>query len=72
MLTNKDIDDCIVMAELDAADRIESALEEFYRPDVEMEAATLWATMEEPLKKLVRMRAPEAAKRMDEIVKGGR
>ena len=70
MLTNKDIDECIVMAEIDAEERVEAALEEYFRPDIEIEAATLWSGMEEPLKELVRMRAPEAVKRIEEIAKG--
>ena len=70
MLTNKDIDECLVMAEIDADERIEAALEEFYRPDIEMEAAQLWAGMEEPLKQIVRKRAPEAVKRIEEQLKG--
>ena len=71
MITNKDIDECLVMAEYAVNENIQSALEEFYRPDVEMEAATLWAGMSDSLKKLVKARAPEAVKRIEEIVKGG-
>ena len=70
MLTNKDIDECLVLAEIDADDRVEAALEEYFRPDIEMEAASLWADIPEPLKQLVRMRAPEAVKRIEELAKG--
>lgn len=72
MLTNKDIDECLVMAELDVTDNLQSALEEFYRPDIEMEAATMWAGMEPSLKRMVKARAPEAVKRIEERIKGGR
>ena len=70
MLTNKDIDEALVMAEISVTENIQSALQEFYRPDVEMEAAILWSQMEEPLKKLIKARAPEAVKRIEEIMKG--
>lgn len=72
MLTNKDIDELLMMAEMEAEDDVQAALAEFYRPDVEMEAADLWADMEPGLKQLVRQRAPEQAKRMDEILGKGR
>ena len=51
MMTNKDIDECLVMAEHAVTDNIQSALEEFYRPDVETEAKILWAGLPEPVKK---------------------
>lgn len=70
MLTNKDIDEALVMAEISVTENIQSALQEFYRPDVEMEAAILWSSMEEPLKKMIKARAPEAVKRIEEIMKG--
>ncbi len=70
MLSNQDIDECLVMAEMNADDLIESALEEFYRPDIEQEAAALWAGLEEPLKKIVKVRAPEAVKRIENLMKG--
>ena len=70
MLTNKDIDECLVRAELNVGDNIQSALEEFYRPDVEREAAMLWAELEEPVKRAVKARAPEAVKRIEELSKG--
>lgn len=70
MLTNKDIDEALVMAEISVTEDIQSALQEFYRPDVEMEAAILWSQMEEPLKKLIKARAPEAVKRIEEMMKG--
>ena len=70
MMTNKDIDECLVMAELTVNENIQSSLEEFYRPDVEREAAILWAGLEEPLKKMVKARAPEAVKRIEEQIKG--
>ena len=69
-MTNKDIDECLVMAELTVNENIQSSLEEFYRPDVEREAAILWAGLEEPLKKMVKARAPEAVKRIEEQIKG--
>lgn len=65
MLTNRDIDELIVLAELEVDEDIHSALEEFYRPDVEMETAMLWADLSEPMKELVRQRAPEAVKRLE-------
>lgn len=71
MMTNKDIDECLVMAELTVTENIQSALEEFYRPDVEREAAMLWAGLEPSLKKLVKARAPEAVKRIKEQIAGG-
>ncbi len=70
MMTNKDIDECLVMAELTVNENIQSSLEEFYRPDVEREAAILWAGLGEPIKKMVRARAPEAVKRIEEQIKG--
>lgn len=70
MMTNKDIDECLVMAEYAVNEGIQSALEEFYRPDVEIEAATLWADLPEAVKKEVKARAPEAVKRIEEVIKG--
>lgn len=66
MLTNQDIDEALVMAEMDMTDEINAALKEFYRPDVEREAAVLWAGLPESLKKMVKMRAPEAVKKIAE------
>ncbi len=67
MLTNQDIDELLVMAEMEVNDDIEAALEEFYRPDVEREAAVLWAGLPEAVKRRVKERAPEAVKRIEEI-----
>ena len=69
MITNREIDECLVMAEITADDLVTGAIKEFYRPDVEMEAIKLWSGLEEPLKALVRMRAPEAVKRIEELMK---
>ena len=62
MLTNQDIDECIVMAELEINEDIEAALEDYYRPDVEREAAILWAGLPDGLKKLVKQKAPDAVR----------
>ena len=65
MLTNQDIDELIVKAEMDVDDNIEAALEDYYRPDVEREAEILWAGLPQSVKKLVKARAPEAVKRIE-------
>lgn len=65
MITNKDIDECLVMSEITAEEYINDALREFYRPDVEMEAAILWAGLPESMKQLLRKRAPEAVKAVE-------
>ena len=65
MLTNKDIDECLVRAELDVRDAVRDAMEEFYRPDMEMEAEILWASLPDTMKRLVKERAPEAVKRIE-------
>ena len=65
MLTNQDIDELLVMAEMEVNDDIEAALEEFYRPDVERETAVLWAGLPEAVKRMVKMRAPEAVRRIE-------
>ena len=70
MITNKDIDECLVRAEWNVTENIQSALEEFYRPDIEQETAILWSGLEEPIKKMVKARAPEAVKRIEETLKG--
>lgn len=70
MITNKDIDEALVMAEYAVTENIQAAIEEFYRPDIEMEAATLWAELPEAVKKMVKARAPEAVKRIEQIIKG--
>ena len=66
MLTNQDIDEAMTAAEMDVDDMIQSAIEEFYRPDVEREAKIFWADLPEAVKKIVRQRAPEAVKRIEE------
>lgn len=70
MMTNKDIDECLVMADLIVTDNIASALQEFYRPDIEREAAILWSGMEPGIKAQVKKRAPQAVKRIEEQLKG--
>ena len=70
MLTNRDIEECLVMAEVSVAENIESALLEFYRPDVEREAAMLYADMSEPLKKRLKAKAPEAVRRIERQIEG--
>lgn len=65
MLTNQDIDELIIKADMEVDDNIEAALEEFYRPDVERETEILWAGLPESVKKMVKMRAPEAVKRIE-------
>jgi len=59
MLTNQDIDECMVLAELEVDEEIEQALRDFYRPDIEREAEMLWAGLPEPMKKMVLERNPE-------------
>ena len=71
MMTNRDIDECLVRAELVVTENIQSALEEFYRPDVEREAAMLWADMDPRVKAAVRKKAPMAVKRIEEQIAGG-
>ena len=70
MMTNKDIDECLVMADLLVTENIQSALEEFYRPDIEREAAMIWAGMDPRVKAAVRKKAPSAVKRIEEQIKG--
>ncbi len=70
MMTNKDIDECLVWADLSTTDNIQSALEEFYRPDIEREAAMIWAEMPKAVKAAVRKKAPKAVKRIEEQIKG--
>lgn len=70
MMTNKDIDECLVMAELTVTENIKSSLQEFYRPDVEREAAILWSGLPDPIRKMVKARAPQAVKRIEEQIKG--
>lgn len=65
MLTNKDIDECLVRAELEVRDAVRDAMEDFYRPDMEMEAEILWASLPDTIKRLVKERAPEAVKRIE-------
>ena len=65
MLTNQDIDELLVMAELEVNNNIEAALEDYYRPDVEREAEILWAGLPESVRQIVRQRAPEAVKRIE-------
>lgn len=62
MLTNRDLDECLVLADLNVRDQVDDALKEFFRPDVEMEARMLWASLPEQLKRLVRERNPEVVK----------
>lgn len=66
MLTNKDIDELIIKAEMEVDDNIEAALEEYFRPDVEREAEILWTELPETVKRMVKERAPEAVKRIEE------
>lgn len=62
MITDKDIDEALTQAEVEVDESLDEALREYYRPDVEREAAMLWATLPEPIKAMVRMRNPELAK----------
>ena len=71
MMTDRDIDECLVMAEHAVDEDIQSAFEEFYRPDVEIEAMLLWAKLPESVKKMVKARAPEAVKRIEGKIIGG-
>lgn len=71
MMTNKDIDECLVMAELIVTENIQSALMEFYRPDIEREAAMIWADMDPRVKAAVKKKAPMAVKRIEEQIAGG-
>lgn len=72
MMTNQDIDECLVAAEHAVTEDIQSAFEEFYRPDIETEAMILWSGLPEAVKEMVRARAPEAVKRIEELIKNGR
>ena len=62
MLTNQDIDELLVQAEMEVDDEIEQALRDFYRPDIEREAEMLWAGLPESVKRLVLERNPELRK----------
>lgn len=64
MITNRDIDECLVMAELNVRDDVDAALREFYRPDVEMEAEMLMASLPESVRKLVEQRLKNEKGRM--------
>ena len=62
MLTNQDIDELLVQAEMEVDDEIEQALRDFYRPDIEREAEMLWAGLPESVKRMVLERNPELRK----------
>ena len=62
MLTNQDIDELLVQAEMEVDDEIEQALRDFYRPDIEREAEMLWAGLPESVKRMVLQRNPELRK----------
>ena len=62
MLTNQDIDELLVQAELEVDDEIEQALRDFYRPDIEREAEMLWAGLPDAVKKMVLQKNPELRK----------
>ena len=62
MLTNQDIDELLVQAELEVDDEIEQALRDFYRPDIEREAEMLWAGLPESVKRMVLAKNPELKK----------
>lgn len=70
MITNKDIDESLVMAEVISNQMIEKAIREFYRPDIEMETAILWSGLDPRLKEAVRKKTPGAVKRIEEQIKG--
>jgi len=53
MITNKDIDECLVRAEYEVDEMIDAALREFYRPDVEREAEMMMASLPETLRQMV-------------------
>ena len=59
MLTNRDIDEVLVLAELDVDENIEDVLREFYLPDVEMEAQMLWEGLPDTVKRVALERHPE-------------
>jgi hypothetical protein len=67
MMTNQDIDECLTAAEHAVDENLHLAFEEFYRPDVEIEAMILWADLPEAVRQEVRARAPEAVKRIEEL-----
>lgn len=69
MLTCRDIEECLVRAEIDTDDKIQSAMEDFFRPDIEQEAAMMWSGLEAPIKQMMRMKAPEAVKRIEALIK---
>ena len=56
MLTNQDIDECIVKAELEVDEMIEAALEDYFRPDVQREAEMLMADLPESVQAMVKER----------------
>ena len=62
MLTNQDIDELLVQAELEVDDEIEQALRDFYRPDIEREAEMLWAGLPESVRRMVLQKNPELRK----------
>ena len=62
MLTNQDIDELLVIAELEVDEDIEQALRDFYRPDIEREAEMLWAELPDAVKKMVLQKNPELRK----------
>ena len=56
MLTNQDIDECIVKAELEVDEMIEAALEDYFRPDVQREAEMLMADLPASVQAMVKER----------------
>ena len=72
MITNKDIDESLVMAEVLTNQMIAKAVREFYRPDIEMETAVLWSGLDPRIQEAVRRKAPGAVKRIEEQIKGRR
>ena len=59
MLTNKDMDQALVMAELTVKEQVDDAIKEWFRPDIEMEAQIVWADMPESVKRLMLQQHPE-------------
>lgn len=60
MITDKDIDGILTMAELNVKDDVEAAIREYYRPDVEQEATVMWSNLPDSFKRIMKRSHPEA------------
>ena len=72
MMTEDDIDDVLVSAEIKAEKQVNEIMRKIMMPQVERAGVMMWAELPDDVRNMIRTNRPDLAKYYDGLIKKGR